>query len=62
MTKLNFSEVKKELSLEGITVVKVKATLNGKQLYKLQGSGSTDGIYLTAQEIVSECKLGEIGW
>ena len=61
-TNLTFAEVKKELAREGITVVRVKATLNGKQLYMLEGSGSTDGILLTAQEIVEECKRDEIGW
>jgi hypothetical protein len=61
-TNLTFAEVKKELAREGITVVRGKATLNGKQLYMLEGSGSTDGILMTAQEIVEECKRDEIGW
>ena len=61
MTSYNFAEVKKELAREGITVVRV-GSLKGKPLYTLEGSGFTDGILLTAQEIVEECKNGEIGW
>jgi len=62
LTNKNWSATKKLLKKDGITVFKVKATLNGKQLYMLQQSGQTDGILLTAQEIMDECKNGEVGW
>ena len=62
LTNKNWSATKKLLKLDGITVIKVKATLNGKQLYMLQQSGHTDGILLTAQEIMDDCKNGEVGW
>ncbi len=56
---MKFKEVIKELIIKGIRVVKVKATLNGAQAYKVKGSKYNPAALWTAAQIRRVYSHGE---
>ena len=56
---MKFKEVIRELLTRGIKVIKIKASLNGVQAYKVKGSGYNPAALWTAAEIKRIYQHGE---
>lgn len=57
---MKFNEVIKELIVKGVRVVKIKATLNGAQAYKVKGSKYNPAALWTAAQITWVYQHGEL--
>ena len=55
----SFREIKKELKLKGIEVRKLRATLNGAQVYRVIGSEHNPAALWTALDIKHRYQRGE---
>lgn len=57
-----FAEIRKELLGRGIDIIRVLATLNGKQCYKIHGKGFNRAAIFTAADIKQAYYEGEFVW
>jgi predicted transcriptional regulator len=54
-----FAQIRKELLGKGIDIIRVLATLNGKQCYKIHGKGFNRAAIFTAADIKQAYYEGE---
>lgn len=56
---MTLKEIIKELKANSIEVIKIRATLNGKQVYRVRGSQYNFSALWTADDIIESFQNGE---